>query len=770
MSVTVKNPGLSELDELCIQTIRFLSMEAVQKANSGHPGMPMGMAPAAYVLWTKHMKHNPINPKWHNRDRFVLSAGHGSALLYSLLHLTGYGITLEDLKNFRQWGSKTPGHPEYEPDLGVEVTTGPLGQGISNAVGMAIAQKYLANHFNRDGFPIIDYNIYVIASDGDLQEGVASEACSLAGHLGLDNLIVVYDDNHISIDGSTDLAFTEDRAKRFEAYGWNVHVVEGDGNDMDAFEKALKNAKAEKQHPTLIKLRTHIAYGSPNMQDTAEAHGSPLGEDEIKLIKEKFGWDPEKSFYVPDGVKAHMWKVQAEGKKAEAAWDKLFADYAPKYPELAAQFKDAVSGKLPVDLDEILPAFEPGSSVATRKASGKVLAALMPKLPLILGGSADLTPSNNTRWPEAKDFQKDAREGRYLRYGIREHGMGAIMNGISVSGLARAYGGTFLVFSDYMRGAVRVAALSKYPTIFVFTHDSIGIGEDGPTHQPVEHFAALRAIPNLLVFRPADANETAQAWKYALEHRDGPVALLLTRQGLPVLDQAKYTPATNLIKGAYVLLAPEKPDVLLLATGSEVSVALAAAEALAKENIAAQVVSMPCLELFEKQSQEYKDSVIPPDVTVRVAIEAGVEQGWQKYLGEKGIFIGLSSFGASAPGKVCFEKYGITTENVIEAARKSTNLNFRRNKTGTISFQDKLDIRFKGMVDLLMIIIFDLIVFVCAILALWFAFFLTSVIFPEETAAVRLAKIVSCISVICGYAFYTVFDLFRYLRNLFRGF
>jgi transketolase len=671
MSETVANPGLSELDELCIQTIRFLSMEAVQKAKSGHPGMPMGMAPAAYVLWTKYMKHNPANPKWHNRDRFVLSAGHGSALLYTMLHLTGYDMSLDELKNFRQWGSKTPGHPEYEPDLGIEVTTGPLGQGISNAVGMAIAQKYLASHFNRDGFPIIDYNIYVIASDGDLQEGVASEACSLAGHLGLDNLIVVYDDNHISIDGSTNLSFTEDRAKRFKAYGWNVRVVEGDGNDMAAFEKALKNARREKQRPTMIKLRTHIAFGSPNMQDTAAAHGAPLGEDEIKLIKQKFGWDPEKSFHVPDEVKAQMEKIRKRGKRAEAKWNKLLVKYFETHPELAVEFKDAVEGKLPVNLNEVLPAFEAGSSVATRKASGKVLAELMPKLPLILGGSADLTPSNNTKWPDAKDFQKDARNGRYLRFGIREHAMGAIINGISVSGLTRAYGGTFLVFSDYMRGAIRVAALSKYPSIFVFTHDSIGLGEDGPTHQPVEHLAALRAIPNLLVFRPADANETVQAWKYILEHRDGPVALLLTRQGLPVLDQDKYGSAANLDKGAYVLLAAEKPDILLLATGSEVSVALNAAEALAKENIAAQVVSMPCWELFEQQTQEYKNSVIPPTVTARVAIEAAIEQGWRKYIGDKGGFIGVSTFGASAPAKVCFEKYGITAENVIKTSKET---------------------------------------------------------------------------------------------------
>jgi transketolase len=670
MSVTKKNPGLSELDELCIQTIRFLSAEAVQKAKSGHPGMPMGMAPAAYVLWTKYMKHNPANPKWHNRDRFVLSAGHGSVLLYSLLHLTGYNLSLDELKNFRQWGSKTPGHPEYDPELGVEVTTGPLGQGISNAVGMAIAQKYLADYFNRENFPVIDYKIYVIASDGDLQEGVASEASSLAGHLGLDNLIVVYDDNHISIDGDTELSFTEDRARRYEAYNWNVQTVKGDGNDMAAFEKALKKAKSEKGRPSIIKLRTHIAFGSPNKQDTAGAHGAPLGDDEIKLMKENFGWDPEKSFHVPEEVSVYMREIAVKGAEAEKAWNKMFADYNKKYSDLAGQFRDAAEGKLGVNLDELLPKFEVGSSVATRKASGKVLDALMPKLPLIMGGSADLTPSNLTRFADAKDFQKDVPDGRYLRFGIREHAMGAIMNGISISGLARAYGGTFLVFSDYMRGAIRVAALSKYPTIFVFTHDSIGVGEDGPTHQPVEHIAALRAMPNLIVFRPADANETAQAWKFALEYRDGPVALLLTRQGLTVLDQDKYNSAANLSKGAYVLAGADKPDVLLLASGSEVGVALEAAEKLAVEGVIAQVVSMPCWELFEKQSKEYKDSVIPPQTKARVGIEAGVELGWSKWLGDNGIFIGMSSFGASAPAKVCFEKFGITVDNVIEAAKE----------------------------------------------------------------------------------------------------
>jgi len=694
MKVTVKNPLLSELDELCIQTIRFLSVDAVQKANSGHPGMPMGMAPAAFVLWDRHLKHNPANPGWHNRDRFVLSAGHGSMLLYSLLHLTGYDISLGDLKNFRQWASKTPGHPERDQQCGIEVTTGPLGQGISNAIGMAIAEKYLASYFNREGlvgqapphisingFPIIDYNIYVIASDGDLQEGVASEASSLAGHLGLDNLIVIYDDNYITIDGKTELAFTEDRAARFKAYGWYVQEVGGDGNDMAAFEKALSNAKNEKKRPCLIKLRTHIAYGSPNKQDTAGSHGAPLGADEIKLTKERFGWDPQKTFYVPDEVLTHMRKAVEKGKVANALWNKMFDEYAKKYHELAQQLRNVAAGKLSVNLDELLPEFEVGSSVATRKASGKTLDALMPKLPLVLGGSADLTPSNNTKFAGAKDFQKDARDGRYIHYGIREHAMGAIMNGISVSGLARAYGGTFLVFSDYMRAAIRIAAMSKYPTIFVFTHDSIGIGEDGPTHQPIEQLAALRVIPNLMVIRPADANETAQAWKFVLQYRDGPVALLLTRQGLPVIDQNKYASAANLSKGAYVLLDADKPDssrrsvaepdVLLLASGSEVSVALCAAEGLAKEKIKASVVSMPCWELFEKQSQQYKDSVLPPNVKARVGIEAGVELGWHKYLGDKGVFIGMSSFGASAPGKVCFEKFGITAERTIEAAKKA---------------------------------------------------------------------------------------------------
>ncbi|MHC4131775.1 MAG: transketolase [Planctomycetota bacterium] len=671
MTDSKTNKGLTELDDLCIQAIRFLSVDGVQKANSGHPGMPMGMAAPAYILWTKHLKHNPSNPRWLNRDRFILSAGHGSMLLYSLLHLTGYEMALDDLKNFRQLDSITPGHPEYDPDHGVEVTTGPLGQGISNAVGMAIAQKYLANYFNRDKFPVIDYNIYTIAGDGCLEEGISSEASSLAGHLGLDNLIVIYDDNHITIDGSTEISFTEDAAKRYEAYGWFVQTIPGDGTDMAAFEKALNKAKKEKNRPSIIKLQTYIAYGSPNLQDSEKAHGSPLGDDEIKLMKQNFGWDPEKTFYIPPEVSEHMLAAKENGTKAEDAWNEMFTEYTKAHPNLAELFNTAQTGNLPVNIEEFLPSFESGTSVATRKASGKILDALMPNLPLILAGSADLTPSNNTKFADAEDFQKNNPLGRYIRYGVREHAMAAIMNGISVSGLARAYGGTFLVFSDYMRPAIRMAALSKYPTIFVFTHDSIGLGEDGPTHQPIEQLASLRAVPNLLVFRPADANETACAWKYILENYDTPAALLLTRQGLPVLDQSKYPSAENLTRGGYVLIPADNPDVLLLSSGSEVYLAIEAQQQLAEDDIAAQVVSFPCWELFERQDQKYKDSVLPPNVTARIAVEAGVEQGWEKYIGTNGLFIGMSTFGTSAPAKQAFEKFGITTKNIITAAKKA---------------------------------------------------------------------------------------------------
>jgi len=666
------NVSQSKLDELFIQTIRFLSMDGVQAANSGHPGMPMGMASAAYTLWSKFLKFNPQNPKWHNRDRFVLSAGHGSMLLYSLLHLFGYDLPLDELKNFRQWGSKTPGHPEYGHTPGVEVTTGPLGQGLANAVGMAIAQKYLAAKFNREGFPVLDYKIYVIASDGDLQEGVTSEACSLAGHLGLDNLIVIYDDNHISIDGNTELSFTENRAQRYEAYDWYVQIVDGDGNDIEAISDAVKNAQNQKGRPSIINLRTHIGFGSPNFQDTHTAHGAPLGDDEIKLIKKNTGWDPEVSFHVPSGVNEQTIQFVTKGKDLQSQWNELFSKYEKAHPELAKEFRLADEGKLPVDIDKLLPDFEAGAKIATRKASGETLNSVMPHLDLILGGSADLTPSNNTFFKGAENFQKDCPQGRYLRYGIREHAMGSIMNGISVSGLLRAYGGTFMVFSDYMRPSLRVAALSHYPTIFVYTHDSIGVGEDGPTHQPVEQLAALRSIPNLIVFRPADANETAQAWKYILTHRDEPTTILLTRQGLPVLDQNKYSKATNTEKGAYVLwkTTQGEPEVLLLASGSEVSIALDAAEKLAQTGRKVQVVSMPSWELFEKQDQAYRDSVLPPQVKVRVGIEAGIQQGWSKWLGDKGVFIGMNSYGASAPCGTCYEKFGLTADALVAAAQK----------------------------------------------------------------------------------------------------
>ncbi|MGB8226041.1 MAG: transketolase [Sedimentisphaerales bacterium] len=658
------NPGLNELDELCIQTIRFLSLDAVQKAKSGHPGMPMGMAPAAYTLWMKYLRYNPANPKWLGRDRFVLSAGHGSMLLYSLLYLTGYDMTLEDLKNFRQWGSKTPGHPEYGHTAGVEATTGPLGQGISNAVGMALAQKYLAAYFDKDGSNLFDYNIFVIAGDGDLQEGVSSEACSLAGHLGLNKLITIYDDNHISIDGNTSLSFSEDRAKRFEAYNWYVQIVDGDGNDMVSFEKALKNAMAEKDRPCIINLRTHIGYGSPNFQDTHKAHGAPLGEDEIKLIKKNYGWDPEKTFVVPDEVLKHMQKMKAKGAEIEKQWNEKYQKYSKQFPELAKLINN------PYPEITGLPTFGP-DLIATRAASGKTLDAIMPNLPLVLGGSADLTPSNNTQFKGVTDFQKDNPTGRYIRYGVREHAMAAVMNGIAASEILRPYGGTFFCFSDYMRPAIRTAAMSGYRTIFVFTHDTIGLGEDGPTHQPVEHIAVLRAIPKMLVLRPGDANETAYCWKIALEYKAGPVALLLTRQNVLTLDRTKFPPASSIAKGGYVLVKQNKPDVIIIGTGSEVDIALKGAEKLAAENIKAQVVNLASWELFEAQDKAYRDSVLPPSIKARVAIEAATEMGWSKYVGDNGIFLGVKGFGVSAPYKVCYEKFGLTADAVAAAAKKS---------------------------------------------------------------------------------------------------
>jgi transketolase len=667
-----RNPSLSELDQQCITTIRCLAIDAIQKAKSGHPGLPMGMAPAAYVLWTEILKYNPRNPNWANRDRFVLSAGHGCMLLYSLLHLTGYDLSLEELKNFRQWGSKTPGHPEYGHTPGVEVTTGPLGQGISNAVGMAIAAKYLASRYNRDDFRLLNYRIYVVAGDGCMMEGVSSEASSLAGHLKLDNLIVVYDDNHISIDGSTSISFTESVAKRYEAYGWFVQTVGGDGNDMNAFRTAIGAARKEKERPSLIQLRTHIGYGSPHKQDTAEAHGQPLGDEEVALTKRRYGWDPEKKFFIPPEVAEYMRGQVGKGGALEKEWNALFEKYASRYPAEAEEFRGASARQLPADWEKIwkesVPTFD--APMATREAQGKLLDVLMPKMPLVIGGSADLTPSNNTRFKGAVDFTPEHREGRYIRYGVREHAMGAIMNGISVSDMLIPYGGTFFVFSDYMRPAIRLAALSKYPVIFDFTHDSIGLGEDGPTHQAVEHLAALRAMPGLVMLRPSDATETMAAWKFALEHRSGPVALALTRQKLPVIDRTKYTPAHQLSRGGYILAGAPDPSLILIGTGSEVSLALAAYETLSAEGVKARVVSLPSWELFEMQPVSYRESVLPPSVSARVAVEAGVRLGWDRYIGMNGAFVGMSSYGASAPAEAVFKGFGITAEAVVAAARK----------------------------------------------------------------------------------------------------
>ena len=667
-----RNPSLSELDQQCITTIRCLAIDAIQKAKSGHPGLPMGMAPAAYVLWTEILKYNPRNPKWADRDRFVLSAGHGCMLLYSLLHLTGYDLSLDDLKNFRQWGSKTPGHPEYGHTPGVEVTTGPLGQGISNAVGMAIAAKYLASRYNRDDFRLLNYRIYVVAGDGCMMEGVSSEASSLAGHLKLDNLIVVYDDNHISIDGSTSISFTESVAKRYEAYGWFVQTVGGDGNDMNAFRTAIGAARKEKERPSLIQLRTHIGYGSPHKQDTAEAHGQPLGDEEVALTKRRYGWDPEKKFFIPPEVAEYMRGQVGKGEALEKEWNALFEKYASRYPAEAEEFRGASARQLPADWEKIwkesVPTFD--APMATREAQGKLLDVLMPKMPLVIGGSADLTPSNNTRFKGAVDFTPEHREGRYIRYGVREHAMGAIMNGISVSDMLIPYGGTFFVFSDYMRPAIRLAALSKYPVIFDFTHDSIGLGEDGPTHQAVEHLAALRAMPGLVMLRPSDATETMAAWKFALEHRSGPVALALTRQKLPVIDRTKYTPAHQLSRGGYILAGAPDPSLILIGTGSEVSLALAAYETLSAEGVKARVVSLPSWELFEMQPVSYRESVLPPSVSARVAVEAGVRLGWDRYIGMNGAFVGMSSYGASAPAEAVFKGFGITAEAVVAAARK----------------------------------------------------------------------------------------------------
>ena len=660
----------TDIEQTCINTARALSIDGVQKANSGHPGLPMGAAPMAHVLWAHQMKYNPRNPTWPNRDRFILSAGHGCMLQYSYLYLTGYNCTLDDLKNFRQLNSKTPGHPEYGLLDGIEVTTGPLGQGFANGIGFAIAQQHLAARFNRPGYELFDYHIYAICSDGDMMEGVTSEAASLAGHLQLGSLIYFYDDNHISIEGNTDLTFDEDVAARFEAYNWHVQILP-DGNDVQALKKALENAKAETGRPSLIKVRTHIGFGSPNKVDSASAHGSPLGADEIKLVKKNFGLDPEKSFNVADDVLEFYREAGEKGVELEYKWNQLFAAYKLQYPELATAFEQGSHGILPTGWKDKLPVFETvKGGLATRKASGKVLNAIADSLLGLIGGSADLSPSTDTMLDKYDSFSSANRGGRNFHFGIREHAMGAILNGMALTKNIIPYGATFLIFSEYMRPPIRLASIMKLRAIFIYTHDSIGLGEDGTTHQPVEQLISLRSIPNLTVIRPADANETAQAWRVAIEHLNGPVVIVLTRQNLPVIDQQKFTKATELEKGAYILSDSNKaPEVILMGSGSEVSLLMDAKEKLAAESIAARVVSMPSWELFEKQDAAYKESVFPKQIKKRLAVEAGSTIGWHKYVTDEGDIIGMTTFGESAPAEELFKLFGFTVENVVARAK-----------------------------------------------------------------------------------------------------
>ena len=653
------------VDDLCINTLRTLAMDAVQAANSGHPGAPMGLAPAAYVLWTKHLKHNPKNSSWPDRDRFVLSGGHGSMLLYGLLHLTGYGLSLDDLKNFRQWDSLTPGHPEYGHTNGVEVTTGPLGQGIANAVGMAMAERHLAATYNTDAHTIVDHRTYVMCGDGDLMEGVALEAISMAGHMGLGKLICLYDANDITIEGGTDIAFTEDVAKKFDACGWNTITVEN-GNDHTAIDAAINEAKAQDEKPTLILMKTTIAYGSPNKAGTSGAHGAPLGEEEILLTKKNLGWPSEEPFFVPEEAKEVFGACIDNGQAAEDAWQEKFNAYAKAEPKLTNQWVDGVSGFLTFGWDKEIPTYKPeDGKIATRKASGQVLNAIAPNLPGLVGGSADLAPSNNTFMNCSHEFQKSSYDGRNIRFGVREHAMGAVMNGMFVHGGVRPFGGTFLVFADYLRPSIRVASLMKLPIIYVFTHDSIAVGEDGPTHQPVEHVAALRAIPGLTVLRPGCASETADAWRVALKITDGPTAIILSRQGLPVSDRSQAEGSVP--SGAYILKDTEgTPDAILMASGSEVHITLEAAEKLAEKGVKARVVSMPSWELFEMNQENYKNWVLLPEVKTRVAVEAGISMGWEKYVGDKGTVISMEGFGASAPGGTLLKEFGFTSDNIVQ--------------------------------------------------------------------------------------------------------
>jgi transketolase len=676
--------AIATLDQTCINTIRFLSADAVQKANSGHPGLPMGAAALAYVLWTQDLKHNPRNPRWPDRDRFVLSAGHGSMLLYSLLHLTGYDLALEELMNFRQWGSRTPGHPESHLTPGVETTTGPLGQGLANAVGLAAAEAHLAARYNRPGHEVVNHYTYVIAGDGDFMEGVTAEACSLAGHLRLGKLIVLYDDNRISLSGTTSLAFTEDVGLRFAAYGWHIQRV-SDGNNLEAVAAALKAARGVTDQPSLIIARTHIGLGAPHKQDTFEAHGSPLGEEELQAAKANLGWPLEPKFLIPPEAQAHFREAVQRGDAWEAEWQKKLAAYAQAFPDLAAELRRRLAGEAPADGLAALPVFAADpKGLATRKASETVLQALAPRWPELVGGSADLNPSTFTWLKGAGDFESPSAsadhvqgavgggwgyEGRNLHFGVREHAMGSIVNGLAVHGGFIPYGSTFLVFSDYMRPAIRLSVIMQIGSIWVYTHDSIGVGEDGPTHQPVEHFAALRAIPGALFIRPADANETVWAWRVAMENRHRPTILALTRQNVPTLDRAVYASAEGLRQGAYVLNpGPDQPNVILIASGSEVQLIVAAEKQLAQRGLKVRLVSMPSWELFAAQPPQYQESVLPKAVTARVAVEAGVSQGWHRWVGPAGAVVALDRFGASAPAPRLFQEFGLTPERVVEKA------------------------------------------------------------------------------------------------------
>ena len=663
-----------ELDQLCINTIRALTLDAVQKANSGHPGLPLGAAPMAYVLWTRFLRHNPRNPKWDNRDRFLLSAGHGSMLIYSLLHLTGYDLPLEEIENFRQWGSKTPGHPEYGLTPGIEITTGPLGQGFANGVGMAMGAAHLAQKFNQKDFPLIDHYVYAIVSDGDLMEGVAAEAASLAGHLKLGKLIYLYDDNKVTIEGFTSLAFSEDVQRRFDSYGWHTQTV-ADGNNLDEIELAIRTAQSVTDAPSLISVKTVIGYGMPT-QGTRKAHSDAPGEDAVREAKRHLGWPEDKQFYIPEEALAHFREAVPNGEKLESEWNALVEKYEEKHPDEGKTWRTTMSGELPSGWEDRLPKFDDAKSVATRVASGEVINALAPVMPMLIGGSADLGVSNNTDIKESHSFEADAYDGRILHFGVREHAMGATLTGMSLNGGLIPYGGTFMTFSDYMRPAIRLAALSEVQVIYVFTHDSIGLGEDGPTHQPIEHLAALRAIPHLFVIRPADSPEVSEAWRIAILRRQAPTALALTRQKVPVIDRNRFGKADGLRRGAYVLADAEAadgsvttPKLILIATGSEVSLTLEAREKLQGEGVPTRVVSFPCWELFDEQSQEYRDEVLPPGVSARLAVEAGVRQGWDRFVGPKGDVICLDRFGASAPGDVALKELGFNVDNVLKRTR-----------------------------------------------------------------------------------------------------